>query len=287
MECQGDVRKVISASRRTDLVASFPDWLAGALKHGAARVVGPSGHTYTVSLNPKSVHTLVLWSKDFRNILFNKHGLREQLIRFRQLYLHFTITGLGGTFWERGVPDTRTALSQLEDLISLTGDPRRLSVRFDPVVFWEEERAEHTNLHLFETIAPDLAALDIRTVRFSFAQWYRKSRRRTQKFGISTIDPPVEKKLGCTEYLAGVAETFDLRLFSCSQSFLAAVPGVQPSACIDGVLLQELHPDKEPISHKKDRTQRVDCRCTESVDIGSYAQCCPRSCLYCYANPSV
>ncbi|MDH4198294.1 MAG: DUF1848 domain-containing protein, partial [Candidatus Aminicenantes bacterium] len=28
-----------------------------------------------------------------------------------------------------------------------------------------------------------------------------------------------------------------------------------------------------------------DCLCTESVDIGSYAQSCPHSCVYCYANP--
>ncbi|TEU04292.1 MAG: DUF1848 family protein [Candidatus Aminicenantes bacterium] len=31
---------------------------------------------------------------------------------------------------------------------------------------------------------------------------------------------------------------------------------------------------------EKDR-QRAECRCTESVDIGSYTQSCPRSCLYC------
>ncbi|MCK4557835.1 MAG: DUF1848 family protein [Candidatus Aminicenantes bacterium] len=33
--------------------------------------------------------------------------------------------------------------------------------------------------------------------------------------------------------------------------------------------------------------QRAECRCTESIDIGSYTQSCPHSCLYCYANPRV
>ncbi|MGB2907918.1 MAG: DUF1848 family protein, partial [Candidatus Aminicenantaceae bacterium] len=72
-----------------------------------------------------------------------------------------------------------------------------------------------------------------------------------------------------------------------SQDFATVVPGIKPSACIDGHLLQELHPEEAPVSVRKDKTQRTDCRCTESVDIGSYAQSCPQSCLYCYANPSL
>jgi DNA repair photolyase len=64
------------------------------------------------------------------------------------------------------------------------------------------------------------------------------------------------------------------------------VPGIRPSACINGRLLQELHPNGAPVSVRKDRTQRRECRCTESVDIGSYTQTCPHSCVYCYANPA-
>ncbi len=84
-----------------------------------------------------------------------------------------------------------------------------------------------------------------------------------------------------------VASAFGLKLFSCSQDFLAEVPGIEPSSCIDGRLLQSLHPGGEPVSLAKDKTQRLECRCTESVDIGSYTQSCPHSCLYCYANPRV
>ncbi len=54
------MNKVISASRRTDLVASFDSWLAEALRCGQVKVLGPSGHTYTVDLAPEHVHTLVL-----------------------------------------------------------------------------------------------------------------------------------------------------------------------------------------------------------------------------------
>jgi len=66
------MKKVISASRRTDLVAFFPDWLSSVLSEEKARIYGPSGHTYTVDLRPQSVHTIVLWSKDFSNLIRNK-----------------------------------------------------------------------------------------------------------------------------------------------------------------------------------------------------------------------
>jgi len=80
-------------------------------------------------------------------------------------------------------------------------------------------------------------------------------------------------------------QTNGLELWSCCQADLAGFPGVRASACIDGALLSSLHPEGEPASTVKDPTQRKDCLCTESIDIGSYTQACPTACVYCYANP--
>ena len=279
--------RVISASRRTDLVASFDAWLADGIRQGQVKVHGPSGRTYTVDIAPERVHTFVLWSKDFDNLIRNRSGLLDGLRRYPQLYLHFTITGLGGSPWERGVPEPARALSQLDPLIRLAGSPERISLRFDPVVSWEERGGVRTNLHYFETLAPELSRREIKTVRISFAQWYRKARRRAEKYGVTYVDPDPGEKLEQARTLAGIAQAHGLQLFACSQDFLTAVPGIRPSACIDGRLLQELHPGQAPVSARQDKTQRKECRCTESVDIGSYAQPCPQSCLYCYANPAL
>jgi hypothetical protein len=170
--------KVISASRRTDLTASFDAWLADGLRRGRVKVLGPSGRTYTVDITPECVHTFVLWSKDFDNLIRNRFGLLDGLRRYAQLYLHFTITGMGGSPWERGVPEPDRALSQLDPMIRLAGSPERISLRFDPVLFWPEEGGIRTNLHFFEALAPELAGRGIKTVRISFAQWYRKAQRR-------------------------------------------------------------------------------------------------------------
>lgn len=287
MKCQGAMKKVISASRRTDLVAFFPNWLSAAVKEEKAHVYGPSKHTYTVDLRPQAVHSFVIWSKNFSNLVGDCFSLREALKKYDQLYLHFTITGLGGTRIEPEVPSSLEAILQLDPLVKIVGNPERISVRFDPVVFWQEEGESQTNFLFFETLAPELSTRGIKNIRFSFAQWYTKAKRRAVKNNFPYIDPPREEIKEKTRYLVEIAQHWGLKLYACSQEFLTEVPPVFPSACIEGPLLQKLHPSGEPVSLRKDKTQRSECRCTESVDIGSYAQFCPHCCLYCYANPKI
>jgi DNA repair photolyase len=281
------MKKVISASRRTDLVAFFPEWLSTAFKEERARVYGPSGYTYTVDLSPEEVHSVVLWSKNFSNLIEDRDSLCGTLQKYDQLYFHFTITGLGGSFIEKGVPPSSRVLSQLDSLVEIAGTPERISIRFDPVVFWKEDGEVKTNLSCFEKLAPEFAARGIENIRFSFAQWYGKAVRRAEKHAFEYIDPSQDEKKEAARALVRGTETWKMRLYSCSQDFLSEISGIFPSSCIDGPVLRSLHPEKENVSEKKDRSQRTECRCTESIDIGSYTQSCPHSCLYCYANPKV
>jgi hypothetical protein len=281
------MKKVISASRRTDLVAFFPEWTASVFEKKEATVHGPSGHTYTVSLGSNVVHTVVLWSKNFANLIENYSNLGTVLQKYDQLYCHFTITGLGDSSIEEGVPPYQASLSQLVDLVEFVGSPERITIRFDPIVYWREGDEVRTNLYLFEKMAPTFHKNKIKTVRISFAQWYKKAVRRAKKHGFQYVEPPAEQKLEDAHSIARVSQRWGIDLYCCSQNFLAEVPGIRPSSCIDGQLLQSLHPHGEVVSTKKDRTQRSECRCTESVDIGSYTQFCPHSCVYCYANPKI
>lgn len=229
----------------------------------------------------------MLWSKDFRNLLENAHGLRDLLAAYGQIYLHFTITGLGGTDAEPGVLPWREALGQLSGLAALAGDPRRISVRFDPILFWREGGRIKTNLTRFPELAESIAARGMKDIRISFAQWYGKARRRAAARKFPYIDPPDEEKRARAAELAATAGAHGLALRACCQPLLAGIPGIGPSACIDGGLLEGLHPRREPASRRKDRGQRGDCLCAESKDIGSYAQACPHGCVYCYANPLI
>jgi hypothetical protein len=281
------VKKVISASRRTDLVAFFPDWLTIAVREDKAVFQGPSGRTATVDLSPENVHTFVLWSKNFANLVANRQGLLDALRKYDQLYFHLTITGLGGNEIEPLVPAPASVLRQIERLVEIAGCPERISLRFDPIVHWKEKDRILTNLGVFESIAGVASRFGIRTIRMSFAQWYGKAKRRAARRGFQFIDPSTDDKLAAARNLAALAGERGLFLYACAQNFLASVPGISRSSCIDGALLEELHPRREPASRRKDRTQRPECGCTESLDIGSYTQSCPHSCVYCYANPKL
>ncbi len=277
---------VISASRRTDLTAFFPADLASDLRAERARVLAPRGKTCEVDLSPENVHTIVLWSKNFANIIGDRFGLRGLLAKYDQAYFHFTITGLGGTSIEPGCPRPDEALAQIPEVVRIAGSPERVSIRFDPVLFWREGGALRTNLEFFERLAPIAASAGIRAIRFSFTQWYGKASARARRRGFDFADPSEEEKRSLAAELGRVAASQGLDLWACSQGFLTGVPGVGPSSCIDGRRLGELHPRREPASSKKDRTQRPDCQCTESRDIGSYSQACLHGCVYCYANPA-
>ena len=233
------------------------------------------------------MHTVVLWSKDFSNLLRNERGLKDLLEAYDHVYCHFTVTGLGGTAVEPGAPALREALPQLPELTEFAGDPLRVSVRFDPVLFWEDRGAVRSNLPFFPEIAAAAAGLGIRDIRTSFAQWYDKAKRRATARRFPFVDPSDEEKRAHAAALAEFAAAHGLALFACCQPALSGVPGIKPSACIDANLLESLHPGREPASRRKDRSQRADCLCTESMDIGSYTQACPHGCVYCYANPTI
>ncbi len=282
-----ELKIIISASRRSDLVANYPQWLAESLHRERISLIFPRGKAKEISLQPEKVHTLVLWSKDFSHLLKNKYGLLDLCRKYDQLYFHFTITGLGGTPIEQHVLRPEEALTQLKPLLQLAGSPWRISLRFDPIVYWWDDRTLRSNFDYFPRLARVASALGLRQIRFSFAQWYRKAKRRAARLGLAYFDPPLEEKIRAAEKLSQIASAFGLELLACAQAFLSTVRGIKPSSCIDGALLSKLHPAQLPASLAKDKTQREECHCTESIDIGSYTQPCPHSCVYCYANSRV
>ena len=57
--------------------------------------------------------------------------------------------------------------------------------------------------------------------------------------------------------------------------------GIEHGRCIDHVIIEELLGVK--IEASKDKNQRKECGCIQSIDIGEY-NTCGHNCLYCYAN---
>jgi len=254
--------KVISASRRTDLVGCYPEFLVQRLKE----------------FPPGEVHTLVLWTKNPLNLL--RIPQLNEFIALYPLYLHLSITGLGGTELEPRIPPADEVIALIPELIRLTGSPQRISWRFDPIVRISTKNRTLENLSLFDQMAEKISPTGINTVRTSFVTYYPKVLKRMEKAGFSPEVPSPEEKHARWEEISRKAETHGFQLFAC------AVPGLPRSACIDGKLLNRLRPEGPRASERKAAGQRQECGCTESYDIGHYLAC-RHDCVYCYANPQM
>ncbi|MGB9880480.1 MAG: DUF1848 family protein [Anaerolineae bacterium] len=278
------MRQVISASRRTDIPLYYARWLADVIRQGFVDVPQPyNARIRRISLLPKDVHTIVLWSKDFRPLLRNVAGVRDALAHYDQVFCHLTITGLGGTALEPGIAPWQEVIAQIPELVAFAGDPRRVSIRYDPIVHWYESGEIKSNLPFAEPILREVSKTGVTAVRISFATLYGKVRKRS---GWQWYDPTPAKRLEITQQLVALARSLGLTLYACSQSDLC-LAGALPSRCIDGELLSMLHPNRLPAATGKDPGQRPECGCTPSVDIGSYWMRCPNGCRYCYANPKI
>jgi DNA repair photolyase len=264
MPAQPSLKKVISASRRTDLVAHYPDRLARRI----------------IDLGPQSIHTVVIWTKDASNIL-DHSSLREALASVGQVFVHWTITGLGGDFLEPNVPPAGQQLGLVDRLVAFVGDPRRVHWRYDPLISAERagEFAGNISLPLFRSLAEPLARAGIPVVHTSFVTLYPKVLRRFAAAGIGTQQPSPEDATGLLCDLRAAAADVGMRLVTCCESAFGR------QRCIDGDLLTELHPAHEPCRTDRARGQRALCGCTVSLDVGRYLPC-PNRCLYCYAHPA-
>lgn len=255
--------KVISASRRIEMVGFFPQKIIEILGKRCP---------------PEQVHSVVLWSKDPRNLLIHR-GLQGVLQEYDQIFLHFTISGMGGSFLEQGIPPTDKSLHILPKLVEFVGDSQRLRVRFDPIVHLKlPDGTVYTNLDRFVDVAKKAVSVNVRDISISWMEAYPKVQRRLKNYGIESLSIGADQWRREADWIFRQAEEIGIGVLGC------CVPGLPVSRCIDGELLTVLHPKLFHASLKKAEGQRPLCGCTESWDIGWYNPC-PGSCLYCYACP--
>ena len=271
-----EFRKVISASRRTDLPAHYYDWLVDAVRDGAAKVQRPYGAGYiSVSLEPENVHTIVFWSKDYSNLI-------ADAARWDKYRLDFQFTLNSDSILEPNVPSKDVRLAQMREITKIWG-PERITWRFDPIVFWEEGRQD--NLNDWPKLLDSIAAIGVKRCYFSFMTHYAKVTKRSRYLNLEFWDPPEDLKWEIVERLAADTQSAGMQLFVCCQPEWAEIEGVEIAHCIDGKRLAEMA--GETCDVRRDSGQRKGCGCTKSVDIGSYWMKCPNGCWYCYATPKV
>ncbi len=251
---------VLTASRRTDLVRWYP-----------ADLMRELGSRYP----PDRVHSIILITK-FPAAVF-RSGLAEKLAAYDQILAQVTITGWGGSEIEPLVPAPEQALRALPALRDFLGHPHRLRIRLDPLLRLADGR---DNVAAACSIMTEAAAMGIEDFTTSIVTPYAKVQRRMNAAGPALAIWTPEERREVIGRLSARAAALGVRLYGC------CIPELPKSACVDGRLLQELHPAHMPCRLDHPTGQRAECGCTHAVDLGWYASHpCDSGCLYCYANP--
>ena len=273
------MRTVISASRRTDIPAFYLDWFIEKINQGYIKVKNPfyPSQVNRIPLKVSDVHSIIFWSKDFKNFL-------QKTSEFKDYNLFFIFTINDNPIWEPNVIKLDKRLNQLEELVEIYG-PEYIEYRFDPIVFWYEDGEIVNNLSSFQTIIQKVSDLKIDNCVINFVNWYKKSIRRAKKYNLRYYDPPNKDKIKIIEPMAEFCHKFGIKMYSCCNENLTTIDNVYRSRCIDGYKLSKLF--KEKCSVAKAPTRDL-CGCTKSRDIGNYQdQICHHACIYCYAHPNI
>ncbi|MBN2468628.1 MAG: DUF1848 domain-containing protein [Deltaproteobacteria bacterium] len=272
---------IISASRRTDIPAFYSSWFMECIREGRVVVKNPfrPSQAKTVSLLPEDVDAIVFWTRNANPLL---PALRELDQRgFHYIFL-YTITGYGPPL-EPQAPSSEAAVHVFKRL-SRTIGPHRVMWRFDPIIF-VEGKGEKWILTRFESIARSLKN-QTSTVIVSFLDYYRKVERRLKRLeeteAVKTIDISTRKEVVAriSHRLVETAHENGMEICSCAETIDLEPYGIRPGSCINGNYLNNLF--GLTIRADKDKSQRPECRCTTSQDIGEY-NTCRYGCLYCYA----
>lgn len=267
-------KEVISCSRRTDVPAFHYDWLQDVLSEGHADLVNPySGAPYTVDLSLDAVQSIVLWSKDFGNVL-REPGMLDAY----DLYFQFTVTGYGYPL-EPHVQNSAAALRQMAELAGRYS-PQQVMWRYDPLLFLEAGDSVAERIDTFRRLSYEVSSLGVPECTISFTTLYPEVRARLDRCGARYFEFDDGVKADIGRQIVDIAGENGLVVRSCSDPLLAMVPCVEKARCVDADRLEGLFGGR--VSHAKDPGQRQSCGCTKSRDIGSYTQGCKHGCLYCY-----
>ena len=266
---------IISASRKTDIPTFYPEWFMNRIKEGFVYSRNPmNAHQISkIPLNPEVTDCIVFWTKNPAPMLPYLDELQEY-----NYYFQVSLTGYGKDI-EANLPDKKEALIPTFQKLSDRIGPERVIWRYDPIALNERYTAEY-HLRAFSDIAK---ALKDRTEKcvISFVDFYQKIRKNMDELHVEDVSGDTMTELAKRMY--EIARENHMVLATCAEKIDLAAIGIEHNACIDRAVIERICGAK--IKVKKDPSQRPECHCVESRDIGTY-NTCAHGCRYCYANYS-
>lgn len=266
---------ILSVSRRTDIPNYYSEWFLNRIKEGYLYVRNPfhARQVSKITVSPERVDCIVFWTKN-PEPMFSR---LDELDAY-PYYFQFTLTGYGRDI-ESHIPHKKKVMIPIFQTLSDRIGREKVIWRYDPILFTDRYSPQY-HIRAFEQIAKELHGYTSQCV-LSFVDLYAKNKKSMEELRCFSL---TEQDLTAfAAEIAQIADRYGMRAASCAEAADWSSVGIEHSCCIDKELIEHISGCK--IRAGKDRNQRNECGCIESIDVGAY-NTCRNGCRYCYANDS-
>ncbi len=273
---------IVSASRRTDIPAFYATWFMNRIREGYCTVPNPFNpkQVSRISLKPGDVDVIVFWTRYPAPFL---PFLRELDDRGYRYYFLYTLMKNPRALDPKR-PSHNRSLNTFRNLSQRMG-MEKVVWRYDPIVF-STLTDEGFHKETYHRISEELKGYTTRSI-ISIVDMYRKTKKRIrilEKQGIQIIEPSTENLNDLLKSLSLFARDNHMSIQSCAEKPDLSLYGIPPGKCIDDDLIRKVF-DLD-VTRRKDPSQRTQCGCVASRDMGMYDTCL-FGCVYCYATSSI
>ena len=261
---------IISASRRTDIPAYYWEWMKNRIKEGFVCVRNSYNEKQVsrVSLSADKIDCYVFWTKNCIPI-----SKSMDILETVPFYIQHTITGYGKDI-ERNLSDKENICKSFR-AISQNFGRNHIIWRYDPI-FISPSYTLEWHKETFKKLASSLADHTIKCT-VSFLDTYGHILPWMNKNSVRCLSWNEQNEL--ISYMADIADQYGIYIDTCAEK--GTYPRVRHASCIDKSLCEKIC--GYPLEVEKDKTQRKDCGCMTSIDIG-FTTSCLNGCAYCYAT---
>lgn len=267
---------ILSVSRRTDIPSYYSEWFYNRIKEGFVYVRNPMNihQVSKVIISPEIVDCIVFWTKNPKPMMDRLDELSAY-----NYYFQFTLTGYGKDI-ECNVPHKKEVMIPVFQELSQKIGSNKVIWRYDPIIFTSKYTLEY-HLRAFEQIATALKGYTHKCV-ISFVDIYAKNKKNMETIDAYEVNDNTLMEFSAE--LSRIANKNNIVVASCAENIDLSKCNIQHNCCIDKTVIENIIGCKLNVG--KDKNQRPECGCVESVEIGTY-NTCKNGCKYCYANYSI